>query len=138
MSVIDEYRKINTNDITLALAALLGVIGPGFLTIYLFKPELVENLETLKLILFSCSLTLPILIINVTVIDAYKNTEKLALAGGEILASLSVTSFVLYSALVISYLFSLSFKWHLGAIFGVQIILSLMLKVSASKPLTSS
>src|SRR5437667_12266340 len=111
MSLIDEVRKLDPSDIALGLGVLLAVIAPGFLTLYLYNPSLVESLDTFKLILFSISLTLPFVVLNFFAHDlsADSNPEK-ASPGLILTYAMAGTSFVLYMALLISFLFQLTFR----------------------------
>jgi len=123
MSPIDEAKKLQPSDIALGLGVLLAVIAPGFLTLYLYRPTLVESLDTFKLILFSISLTLPFVVLNFFAHDmsADSNSEK-TFAGSILINAMAGTSLVLYMALLISFLFQLTFRQHLGAITGFQLL----------------
>jgi disulfide bond formation protein DsbB len=123
MSLIDEWRKLDPSDFALALGVLLAVIAPGFLTLYLYRPSLVESLDTFKLILFSISLTLPFVVLNFFAFELSADSNPDRASPGSILTTaMAGTSLVLYVALLISFLFQLTFRQHLGAIAGLQVL----------------
>lgn len=49
MSVLDQLKNLTPWDITAALGTFLATIAPGFLIIHLFNPELIIQLEVMKL-----------------------------------------------------------------------------------------
>src|SRR5437899_1055002 len=52
------------NPVMFGISIFLGTVAAGFLIIFQFKPELVERYDVLKLFIFSCALTLPLVSIN--------------------------------------------------------------------------
>lgn len=64
MSVLDQLKNLTPWDITAVLGSFLATIAPGFLIIHLFNPELIIQLEVMKLFLFSAAITLPLIAIN--------------------------------------------------------------------------
>jgi len=93
-----------------SILGFMGAISPGFLLIYVFKPELVYQLETVKLIIFSLSLSLPVFIINFLFISAVdvNNVE----VPPQILAgfALFMSFLAMYPNLLMAYMFNLSFN----------------------------
>src|SRR5437879_6759127 len=79
MSWLSDLKEIDRPKIVLALMGFMATIGPGFLIIYQFKPELIEKLDIVKLIVFSCSLTLPILLFSSIMIVAGQGKKELDL-----------------------------------------------------------
>jgi hypothetical protein len=59
MSYIDEFKKIDTTSATGAAVFFFSMLGPGFLTIFLFSKAYFVNLDTLKLVLLSLSISMP-------------------------------------------------------------------------------
>ncbi len=109
MSTFADIKKFSSLDFSLAICVCLATVAPGFLTLYLFKPLLIQNLETLKVLIFSLALTLPLLAINTIVLGlSAENTvnqklKEMSLIGGII----AVISF--YPALLIAYFFEKPF-----------------------------
>lgn len=118
MSTIDELRKLKPMHVASWLALFLAIIAPGFLTIFLYRPELVSGLDTLKLLVFSASLTLPILLFNVVGAFAVLEARNESV-DQEVLITLTIllTCLSQYLALLIAYLVGLSFKGYLLAVF---------------------
>lgn len=123
MSLIDEWKKLDPSDFTLGFGVLMAVIAPGFLTLYLYRPALVESLDILKLILFSVSLTLPFVVLNFFANDiaAGSSLEEVS-PGSRLTNAMAGTSLVLYMALLISFLFLFTFRQYLGAIAVLQLL----------------
>ena len=68
MAVLDDIRRLTVWDLTSLLGAFLATIAPGLLIVYVFAPELMLQLDTLKLFVFSAALTLPAIAVNAFVI----------------------------------------------------------------------
>ena len=106
--MIKEIKALTYNQTTGAIMAFLSVVSPGVLLIYLYNPELFASLETLKLILFSVSLSLPIVFLNIPVAEI-ANTDD-----NNIFEKLSLAFFlsiiIFYTAILIAYAFSLIFS----------------------------
>ena len=60
---------------------IFGTAAPGFLLLYVYKPDLIEKLDIVKLIIFSMALPLPVLVVNGTdlfaiiLLETEKDTE---------------------------------------------------------------
>jgi hypothetical protein len=68
VTLLNEIRGLTVWDVTSLLGAFLATIAPGVLILYVFAPELVLQLATLKLFVFSAALTLPVIAINAFVV----------------------------------------------------------------------
>ena len=51
-------------------SSILGTAAPDFLLLYVYKPDLIEKLDIVKFIIFPVALTLPVLVVNGTVLLA--------------------------------------------------------------------
>jgi hypothetical protein len=132
MSILDDAAKLETGRILAAIGVFFVVLAPGFLTIYLFKPALIVALDTSKLVIFSSSLSLPLVVVNLLFIGygherAQKKDPNLppvdrmdALGGALVLAAL-----IVYPSLLLAYLISLQFKGFLIAIAVLQLLFGL-------------
>ncbi|MEK0337501.1 MAG: hypothetical protein QQN41_08725 [Nitrosopumilus sp.] len=123
-NLIESIKKCSPFDFVFIFLGFLGLLAPGFLVLYLYKPTLIEDLGTVKLFVFSFCLTSPVFILNaITVIllhlagesDQAQTTDKgkndeLQLV---FLECTSVTFAAFYVLLVIAYLFKLNFKTFL-------------------------
>jgi len=107
MSLISDIRKLKGDDITMGILGFLGVVAPGFLTIYHFHPELIEKYDALKIIIFSASLTVPVLFLN-SMIVVISSPGKLSHRDSLIQSALG-TVIVLYGALFWAYVVKRSF-----------------------------
>ena len=115
MSLIDDARKLEPSDFAIGIGFFVGVVAPGFLTLFLYKPALVTSLDILKLLLFSTAITLPIVIINFIFVamlyDEDKKTPELRLLS---IGALALACSVQYLALLISYICAFIFNPTLG------------------------
>ena len=50
MSIFSEIEKLKAKHVLFGLVGFLGTIGPGFLLIYRYHPELVEKYDVGKLV----------------------------------------------------------------------------------------
>ena len=108
-SLVEALKKIEARDAGVAVIWFLSVIGSGFLTVFLFLPEVAKDFDFLKLIVLSASLSLPVVAFNLFVFYCLAlDHERNALPAHWIAASAtSMLSF--YASLYAAYYFSLSF-----------------------------
>ena len=59
MSVISDITGLNRKTVLSASLFFVGLVAPGLLTLYVFRPDLFESLQTSKLLLLSISITAP-------------------------------------------------------------------------------
>lgn len=122
MSIVDDFKKLEPSDFAITFGLFVSVIAPGFLTIFLFKPELVASLDTFKLLVFSSALTLPIVALNYIAIGVNQDASNSDRHIEAFLFSMLITCSIMYVALLISYFGMTSFKVHLGMIAIVQLV----------------
>lgn len=67
MSYIDEFKKIDSNTATGAATFFFSMLGPGFLTVFLFGKTYFIDLETLKVVFLSLSISMPGVILPIFV-----------------------------------------------------------------------
>tara|TARA_R110000787_G_scaffold74331_1_gene165240 strand:- start:2167 stop:2637 length:471 start_codon:yes stop_codon:yes gene_type:complete len=125
MTVIDQLKGLNTKTSLAISLFFLGLLAPGFLTIYLFKPELLIALETTKLLLFSIAITapgilLPFVFSLITTRIVQVQRPELAVRLGTHLDWYGVhaitNAFTFYLLLWLSYLFQFSFRAFLVSV----------------------
>lgn len=97
MLKIEEIRNLKHREVILAVSVFLSTLAPGFLTIQSFYPDLVKELDVLKLIILSLSITLPSVAFNAMVFAI--SVEKPRWADVVLVATVS-GFFVLYPALI--------------------------------------
>ena len=122
--MLKDIKDLTWTQTLGGLFGFTGAIAPGFLLIYLYKPELLSSLDTLKVIFFSLSLSLPIIIVNLflqfNILD--EDGEEFEIA----VISLFMSSLVSYPSILISYLFLLSFKEFLIVLAIAQIVVFIL------------
>ena len=65
--MLKDLKNIKAYEFIVGVVVFLAIRSPGFLIIWLSQPKLVIELETIKLIIFSTSLTLPLFLISLHV-----------------------------------------------------------------------
>ena len=116
--MINEIKNLSWGQFVGVLFGTLGAVSPGFLVLFLFQPELVRELDTIKVIIFSLSLSLPLFVVNMSFLYEFQKTrldkdvEEFDIAA----ESLFLVFLSSYSALLISYLSEFTFKEFLASI----------------------
>jgi hypothetical protein len=110
--LIEAMRQIKPHEIMRSILVFLSTVAPGVLVIFYYKPELIHELDVLKLIVLSAAITLPLIVVNSMIITfLYQGEGTLPAKLGAILFDAMLTSFFfLYFILFISWFQSLSFK----------------------------
>lgn len=123
MSLVEEVKKLEGLDVSLYIGAFLATVAPGFLLLLLYKPMLVESLDTVKLIILSASIGLPLFTFNafISIMLTKKgenpNFQEAGLESG-ILTSLSF-----YISLLVAYYTATTLKTFIPMIIIINIIL---------------
>lgn len=128
MSILSEIKALEMKHVALFVTAFLATIAPGFLTIYSFRPELIERYNVFKLALFSFSLTLPLFVLNLAVVD-FCNLGDLhdeSDMAGEVFLSFLVTSGIFYVSLLLTHLLLFSFRRYVATIAVLELTLLLV------------
>lgn len=66
-NLMEELLKLKPSKLIIVITFLLATVGPGILYIYIFNRDMFYNVDTIKIILLSLSVTTPILIFNLFV-----------------------------------------------------------------------
>ncbi len=121
MSLVSDVKSMNEHQVVTFFALFLSLVAPGLLTVYLFLPDKFETLDTLKLILFSVSLSIPLFSLNIflSLIGDPKKVMDLHFMG--LLAGIT-SGMVLNLSLFISYIWSMSFKEFLVPIAVLEVL----------------
>jgi hypothetical protein len=129
MSWISDIEKIDFPKIAKTIALFMATIAPGFLILYLFKHDLIANLDIIKLIIFSFSLTLPLLIFNwfsvLAIIAIYTDTKNHDVEME--LGSITVNIMAYYLAIFIAYLYALPFRSFVWILLGINFFILFIL-----------
>ena len=134
MSLLDDIKGLSNAQFAAGFALFLATIAPGSLILLQFRPDLLEHLESIKVLIISVGLTSPLLFAN-TFLVRHKDRDKYALPFS-VGISAFVTSVVLYLALLICYLCRLRFTYFVGIVglLEVSIIVYTTLKYGPNKP----
>ena len=132
MTWLSEIRELKGQHILRGMIGFLAVLGPGFLTLYHYHPELIEKYDVLKLALFSAALTVPVIFLNFIVmlvarslaraLKKQADTEDSAEIGDLLAAAFFLSMAVLYAALVVAYLWRLTFLKMLFVAAGAEVL----------------
>ena len=63
MGIFEDLKHINQNTAAAVAIFFLSFIGPGFLILYVYKPQLINTLDTVKILIFSGALSAPTFIV---------------------------------------------------------------------------
>ena len=64
MSWITEIKNLKPTALVASVFVFMSTVSPGFLILYHYKPDLIEKLDIVKIIIFSLALTLPVFAAN--------------------------------------------------------------------------
>lgn len=123
--LIDQIKRLKSKDVAFVIGLFIAVLAPGFLTLYLFQPEAIAGYDTIKVIIFSAALTLPVFSFNLLV-TGIASTESLHedQFGPWIMSSL-LTTLTFYPALLASYIYNLRFIAFLALLASIGLFLLL-------------
>ncbi len=116
MSLLTDIKSLKQHEIALLVATFLATIAPGFIIIFLFAPNLLKDLDVLKLTILSFSITLPVNILN-TLISFATETEKPIFLYPSFAQGAVVSAFVFYIPIAVT-LFSPLSVGHFVVIAG--------------------
>jgi hypothetical protein len=131
VAIVDDIRGLTAWDVTSLLGAFLATIAPGLLIVYLFKPELVLHLDTLKLFVFSAALTFPVIAVNAFVVAVVGPfTGSIGSGAGTrkhvYFWQASWAFLTLYSALLIAYIFKLTVILFIGTVAVLDVLFAVI------------
>jgi len=133
MSWISEIKEFKPKTTATWIGIFMGTVSPGFLILYQYRPELIEKLDIIKLIIFAISLTLPVFVVNLANMIDYKKIDpfpddlKHDLKPLVILAS-GMTVTELYTALFFAHGYHLKFQTFCAFVLIIVCIMHLSLK----------
>ena len=109
MSAIEDLKNIEIQHFAVYCLIFLSIMAPGLLIIYLFKIQIFLSFGVLKLMLFSIALSLPIPTLN-TFISGTIDKDDGADVDNHVLLNIIFSFVGLYAAILIAYLWGLTFK----------------------------
>ncbi len=121
--MIKDIQSLTWNQTLGVIFGFLSSLSPGFLTLYLFKPDLVSNLDTFKIVIFSLALSLPIVVLNMALTFNLPPEDESESEFETALRSLFVTSVVFYPSILMAYIFKYNFKEFLSVLLLIQILI---------------
>lgn len=121
--MLQDIYSLPAHKIYWSLLFFICSLAPGCLLIYLYIPAVFASIESVKLIIFSSALSLPVIVFNVfyfmVLHDFFKNKKHLDL--GMVFFIAGFFSFLIfYISIFFSYLFNLNFKSFLAVLFFVD------------------
>ncbi|OGO79785.1 MAG: hypothetical protein A2Y21_11995 [Clostridiales bacterium GWC2_40_7] len=130
MSIIEDIRNTHPSQFFYAMIGFAGVLAPGFLTLYLFKPNLIIAIDVFKLLFFSASLIIPVVLLNFFTIFFWRKRTKDSSISKILFSAVLTTAMVMFVSLFVAYTFNLSFKRFF--LIGVPLDVVLLLPVVLS------
>jgi len=128
MNIFKEVKNLTAMQLVVYVFVFLAAVASGVLIIYHFKPQLFEKYDTLKVIVLSLAFTIPILMVNFAVsgiaicgivIESKEPPDLYYI----VLQAGILTSIIVYSGVLGSYLLSTSFRWFLTVVGSVEAIM---------------
>jgi hypothetical protein len=119
MGAIEDIARLKASSAVSWAILFLSVIGPGALILYLYEPELVRQIDSVKFVILSGALTAPtmmLLLFTSGVADSVAaSQDKVSKGQAGVLQDWYVlhgvhSSCIFYLAIAIAYLWSLSFR----------------------------
>ena len=133
MNIIEEFKKLEGIEVFTISLLFLSVISSGFLIIYLYKPNLIAELNVIKLIIFSIALSLPMVLYNFLLflgIEERKHNTFENIPNYYCIGSSGGISFIIsYVAILIDYVFQLPFSGHLISVFILELLFTITMGI---------
>jgi hypothetical protein len=130
MGFLSDVRKLEFFEILTYSLILAASACPGYLVILRFSPQLFLQLGFLNLLFLAVSLTLPLLLANLFLIGIVfydrESDDAMTVLGVAALACAAS----LYAGLLVSYLFSLSFRSFMAVAAVTNVVLIVVLNLS--------
>lgn len=129
--LLEIIKTLSAWDVTIIISFFLSTIAPGLALIFIYKPDLFEDIDSLKLFALSAALTLPIMSVNsfaliIGCIGLGRKADKSTLRK-HLLFSLNVwTSLAFYCSILIAYLCKFVFTKFLLTLLILDIIFGMV------------
>jgi len=121
-SALSQMRNLSTSEVILAVSLFLATVATGALVIFSFDKGTFIELDTFKLLVLSASVTLPVLAVNVLLVEVAVQNLKSSFSDNLIMAGI-LSSLVFYPPLLIRRFSSeLTFNGFLGWLLLFEVI----------------
>lgn len=120
--LVSQIKHLKSKEVAFAFGFFLAVLAPGFLTLYQFKPEVVSEYATVKLIIFSVAITLPIFAFNLIITGMYSTESLHKDQTIPWITSSFITTFSFYPSILITYILDLKFAHFLIPLFFINFL----------------
>ena len=124
-----ELKDIKLPHVFHFTIGFISLVSPGFLTLFLFKPELIQSLDILKILTFSVSITLPIVCWNsffASQMCMARKKDDQYIRKAMAITSPFMTALVIYCLLYLAYLTSWPFKTFTISVVVVELLLTIL------------
>ncbi len=76
MTILNDIKSIRGNELLMFVLLFIATLGPGFLVIYQYKPDIAKEYDILKLLLFSGAITVPIFAWNTSLASIWQYASE--------------------------------------------------------------
>ncbi len=129
MPLLKDIGELNAKQFVIAVGFFLATIGPGVLCLFLFKRDLFSDLDSVKVILLSVALTLPLANFNLFLIAApLSKTKKEANLNFPWLCfnAFLLTSGIMYASIYVAFIYGFTFKTFTFITTGAELIAAIV------------
>ena len=134
MSILQEAKALRRHEAVFMVIFFLATIAPGMLILQSFFPQLVKDLDVVKLLILSFGITLPVNVVNIAGCSELTRTvERDQMTADELLASMCLSFFVFYIPLLVNVFVSLSLKVFAATACGLEILIVVMMIAEVRK-----
>ena len=125
MTILKDIKNLKVNTVVSLSILFLSIVAPGSLILFIYKPELVQNLDALKLVILSSAMTAPPLMFllftsRVTEVVLMKqkrmNRGQVGLLQDWYVLHGVNNSCMFYFAIFVAYMMDLNFRWLVLAV----------------------
>jgi len=125
MDLLNDLKNLKHHEISFGVLCFLGILAPGILIIFQFRPDLFQTLDTFKLIVLGLALTLPIGLYNSFVVFVHKQGrfENAGLA-------CALTFLLTYPLVFVAFLCEFRFRTFLWLLMALEFLALIALRIS--------
>jgi len=137
MEVIEPIFKESAVKLSTLLLILATNICPGFITLYIFREDLILDLELIKTCILCCAVCFPIWLINFYFISRNIRNQETGFKNNKINLTVIVSSIVtlpvFYLPLIINFYYILSFRSVFQIVFITELVMIIYFILSLRK-----
>jgi hypothetical protein len=131
--MLAELKSLKAVYFLWVVLTFLAVIGPGFLILFQFKPQIVASYDIVKLLVFASALTMPLLFINALIIVFVNPRAEAPEVETTFAGTLAGTAVSLYLATLGCYLLHLRFWQFILLVTAFELAFGLVARRSQSE-----